>query len=118
MGMCVVIFWILGLIAAWAGATYLYNVGRITALMVNEGIAEQFIESYDNRHKTVIFWTSWAVSAATWYLFYLRGHWPLAGILVFGCILYEVAKRKIRKELPKMMAASFIYNVQNFLKGE
>ena len=91
------------------GLIYYAQTTKLAVTLVQEGAAQKYIEDYDGRYRTFIFQASWIVSLIAWYLFYLRGHVWLAGLLAVGSVVFEMAKRRLRKKLPSLMAAAFVW---------
>jgi hypothetical protein len=42
----------------------------------------------------------------------------LAGILVVGSVVFEISKYRLRKKVPDMMAAAFVWQAQKLFTGE
>lgn len=116
--LCVWFFWVLGVFGGLMGLIYYTKTTELAATLVHEGAASKFIEDYDGRYKSLIFQASWIVSLIAWYLFYLRGHVWLAGILVVGSVVFEISKYRLRKKVPDMMAAAFVWQAQKLFTGE
>ena len=118
MTACVWFFWVLCIFGGLIALVFYTRINDAAVAVVKEGGANRYMEDYDNRYKDIVFQASWVISLLAWYLFYLRGHVWLPVLLAVGSVIFEVAKRKLRKRLPVIMADNFVWQAQKLFTGE